>query len=226
MATKKTKTKAKQHTEAELLLFKNYSLSSSTLSSKVNKYSKKCTKQVSLFKRGFIININENEDQYEKQISNKITLVMKGMYWYSFVTNYWGKGSNKLHQGENYQDLLKWVGGSFGHSLIIKRIWGFFPKICNWTPSPIFWYKKNLYESAGNLNCFRHLNGWEKTQKWSFIWYIVILSNSVCAISFVAILYYCFCNLGEVNVTDKILSCVICWSYELGCRNIADLNCC
>lgn len=148
MATKKTKTKAKQHTEAELLLFKNYSLSSSTLSSKVNKYSKKCTKQVSLFKRGFIININENEDQYEKQISNKITLVMKGMYWYSFVTNYWGKGSNKLHQGENYQDLLKWVGGSFGHSLIIKRIWGFFPKICNWTPSPIFWYKK---ETCMNL---------------------------------------------------------------------------
>ena len=143
---------------------------------------------------------------------------------YSFVTNYWGRGSNKLHQGENYQDLLKWVAGFFGHSLIIKRIWEFFPKICNLTPSPIFWNKK--------VTCMNLQGIWTVSDtlmadfKWSFIWYIVILSNSVCAISFVAILYYCFCNLGEVNVTDKILSCVVCWSYEQGCRNIADLNCC
>ena len=45
--------KSKQHPEAELLLFENYSLTSSTLSFKINrKYSKKCTqkKQVGLFK--------------------------------------------------------------------------------------------------------------------------------------------------------------------------------
>ena len=43
--------KAKQHPEAELLLFENYLLSSSTLSSKNNRaYSKKCAKkQVCLF---------------------------------------------------------------------------------------------------------------------------------------------------------------------------------
>ena len=42
----KNQAKAKQHPEAELLLFENYSLSSSTLSSKYNRgYSKKCTKR-------------------------------------------------------------------------------------------------------------------------------------------------------------------------------------
>ena len=41
----KNQAKAKQHPEDELLLFKNYSLSSSTLSSKnKRRYSKKCTK--------------------------------------------------------------------------------------------------------------------------------------------------------------------------------------
>ena len=41
----KNQAKAKQHPEAELLLFENFSLSSSTLSSKNNRrYSKKCTK--------------------------------------------------------------------------------------------------------------------------------------------------------------------------------------
>ena len=41
----KNQAKAKQHPEAELLISKNYLLSSSTLSSKNNKiYSKKCTK--------------------------------------------------------------------------------------------------------------------------------------------------------------------------------------
>ena len=48
---KKKQAKTKQHPKAELLLFENYSLSSSTLSSKNNrKYSKKCAKkQVLLF---------------------------------------------------------------------------------------------------------------------------------------------------------------------------------
>ena len=41
----KNKAKAKQHPQAELLLFENYSLSSSRVSSKSNsRYSKKCTK--------------------------------------------------------------------------------------------------------------------------------------------------------------------------------------
>ena len=41
----KNQAKAKQHPEAELLLFENYSLSPSTLSSKNNiRYSEKCTK--------------------------------------------------------------------------------------------------------------------------------------------------------------------------------------
>ena len=40
----KNQAKAKQHPEAELLLFENYSISSSTLSSKNNRrYSKNCT---------------------------------------------------------------------------------------------------------------------------------------------------------------------------------------
>ena len=42
----KSQVKAKQHSEAELLQFENYSLSSSTLSSKNNRrYSKKCTEK-------------------------------------------------------------------------------------------------------------------------------------------------------------------------------------
>ena len=54
---KKKQAKPKQHPEAELLLFQNYSLSSFTLSSKNNRYSKKCTKknQVRLVKHGTII---------------------------------------------------------------------------------------------------------------------------------------------------------------------------
>ena len=45
MKLDKNQAKAKQHPEAELLLFENYSLSSSTLSSKNRrKYSKKSTK--------------------------------------------------------------------------------------------------------------------------------------------------------------------------------------
>ena len=44
MKLAKNQAKAKQHTVAEFLLLENYSLSSSTLLSKNNKYSKKCTK--------------------------------------------------------------------------------------------------------------------------------------------------------------------------------------
>ena len=63
----KNQAKAKQHPETELLVLENYSLFSSMLSSKNNsRYSKKCTKkQVLLFKRGYMINDNENEDKNE-----------------------------------------------------------------------------------------------------------------------------------------------------------------
>ena len=40
----KNQAKAKQHPEAELLLLRNYSLSSSTLSSKNKRYSETCVK--------------------------------------------------------------------------------------------------------------------------------------------------------------------------------------
>ena len=58
----KNQAKAKQHLEAELLLFENISISSSMLSSKNNwRNSKKWTKkQVRLFKRGYVTNDNEN----------------------------------------------------------------------------------------------------------------------------------------------------------------------
>ena len=63
----KNQAKAKQHPETELLVLENYSLFSSMLSSKNNsRYSKKCTKKhVRLFKRGYMINDNENEDKNE-----------------------------------------------------------------------------------------------------------------------------------------------------------------
>ena len=63
----KDQAKAKQHPETELLVLENYSLFSSMLSSKNNsRYSKKCTKKhVRLFKRGYMINDNENEDKNE-----------------------------------------------------------------------------------------------------------------------------------------------------------------
>ena len=49
----KSQAKAKQHPEAELFLFENYSLSSSTLSSKNNRFSKKMHKKKErLFKTG------------------------------------------------------------------------------------------------------------------------------------------------------------------------------
>ena len=56
---------AKQHPEAELWLFENYSHSSSTLSSKNNRtYSKKYVKELYLW--DYTINHNENEDGKEK----------------------------------------------------------------------------------------------------------------------------------------------------------------
>ena len=59
--------KAKQHPQAELFLFENYSPSSPTLSSKNNRrYCKKFTeKQARVFKRGYIINYNKNEAENE-----------------------------------------------------------------------------------------------------------------------------------------------------------------
>ena len=64
----KNQTKAKQHPEAELLLFGNYSHSLSTLSSKNNKiYPKnKQKEQVCLHSWDYSINHNENEDEDEK----------------------------------------------------------------------------------------------------------------------------------------------------------------
>ena len=56
---------AKQHPEAELWLFENYSHSSSTLSSKNNRtYCKKYVKELYLW--DYTINHNENEDGKEK----------------------------------------------------------------------------------------------------------------------------------------------------------------
>ena len=55
--------------------------------------------------------------------------------WYCFVLNCRGK-SNKMHQRENYQDLLNWAGGvfksfSYNNQLNLR----FFPKIWNFIPS-------------------------------------------------------------------------------------------
>ena len=63
----KNQAKAKQHPETELLGLEHYSFFSSSLSSKNNsRYSKKCTKKkVRPFKRGYMINDNENEDKNE-----------------------------------------------------------------------------------------------------------------------------------------------------------------
>ena len=66
----KNQAKAKQHPEAELLRFKNYSQTSSTLSSKNNRtYFKNKKKSKCLFSWGYTINHNENGDENEKQIT-------------------------------------------------------------------------------------------------------------------------------------------------------------
>ena len=56
----------------------------------------------------------------------------------AYMESRWG--SNKMHQGKNYQDFLKWRRLLLGHSLIIiKWTWGvFFPKIfqfVSWPPT-------------------------------------------------------------------------------------------
>ena len=65
----KNQANAKQHPEAELLQFENYSHFSSTLSSKSNRtYSKKWAKeQVCLYSWDYTINYTENEDENEKR---------------------------------------------------------------------------------------------------------------------------------------------------------------
>ena len=53
-------------------------------------------------------NSNQNPDVNFHNISSLETS-------YSFVPNCrWGGGSNKMHQGESYQDFLKWGGVVFG----------------------------------------------------------------------------------------------------------------
>ena len=66
MKLAKNQTKAKQQPEAEIFLFENYSLSSSTLSSKKNKrYSKKCKKNRVRMFWVYMINDTENETENE-----------------------------------------------------------------------------------------------------------------------------------------------------------------
>ena len=72
----KKQAKAKQHPDAELLLFENYLLSLSTLSSKNNRrYSKKCAKNKCVYLNNhifkyvylnYIINDNETDAENEK----------------------------------------------------------------------------------------------------------------------------------------------------------------
>ena len=62
----KYQAKAKHHAEAELLLIRNYSLSSSTLSSKIIRdILKREKKQGRLFSWDYMINDNENEIKNE-----------------------------------------------------------------------------------------------------------------------------------------------------------------
>ena len=65
---KKNQANAKQRPEAELLLFENYSLTSSTLFSKNYRFSINFTKNkyLCLSKVIIMINGNENEDENEK----------------------------------------------------------------------------------------------------------------------------------------------------------------
>ena len=64
----KNQANAKQHPEAELLLFEDYSHSLSKLSSKNNWiYSKKKARErVCLYSWDYMINHNENKDENEK----------------------------------------------------------------------------------------------------------------------------------------------------------------
>ena len=62
MKLAKNQAKAKEHPEAELMLFENYSLSTRTLSSKNNRnILKMYKKQVHQFKQGYMIHGNKDE---------------------------------------------------------------------------------------------------------------------------------------------------------------------
>ena len=67
----KNQANAKRHPETELLLYENFSHSSSTLSPKNNRtYSKKYSKeQVFLYSWDYTINNNKNADENEKYIT-------------------------------------------------------------------------------------------------------------------------------------------------------------
>ena len=68
MKLTKNQANAKQHPEAKLLLFENYSYSSSKLSCKNKKICCKKTKeQVCLYLRDYMINHNESEDENENR---------------------------------------------------------------------------------------------------------------------------------------------------------------
>ena len=60
--------KAKQYPEAELLLFKNYLVSSSCYHPKIigDLLKKMYRNQIGLFKWGYMVNYNENETENEK----------------------------------------------------------------------------------------------------------------------------------------------------------------
>ena len=61
------------------------------------------------------------------------------LWEYSFMPNCRGRELNKMHQEENYQDFLKRKGRSIFSSFSYNNsinLSNFFPKICNFTPSP------------------------------------------------------------------------------------------
>ena len=96
----KNQVKAKENPEAELLLFENYSLSSSTLSSKNNRsFSKKCiktfSKKVCLLQWGYINNNNEN-------VALKIKNWSQDTTWISDVTQH---NDCYLYQATSKQNL-------------------------------------------------------------------------------------------------------------------------
>ena len=81
------------------------------------------------------------------------TLILHAAY--SFVPNckvvvcvcVGGGGSNKIHQGENYQDFLKWGGGGE------VDLRGFFPKFAIWPPPPPTIIHKRVVVSCTILPC-------------------------------------------------------------------------
>ena len=62
-----------------------------------------------------------------------------------------GVGSNKMYQGGNYQDFLKWAGGRvfLGHSFItMKWTWGVFSQKFAICPAPTIRHKRVLCPSS------------------------------------------------------------------------------